>query len=227
MERPREVRVAQRPGSEDDDPRGLRERAVQRVLDAARRVVGARGVDGTALLDIAAAAGVPLGLLRYHFRSMDHLLIETQRATFRQIHERFEERFARGEVGLDTALEALDALWASVRELHAWAPFMVQTMALAARDPSLAHRLDAFNAENLTRVELGLIRALPQEAHRLVLPPERLARTIRTGLYGLVVELASARDDAERAAIDRTYADVRAILARIVLEPEPGGPPVH
>lgn len=195
-------------------------RTVQRILDAARKMVGDRGIDATQLMDIALAAGVPIGLLRYHFRSMEHLMIEAQRATFRRIHERFEERFERGETGVNTAIEALDALWEAVFELREWAPFMVQTMSLAARDPKLGERLSDFNAESLTRVELGLVRAFPNQLHLLVLPPHRLARAIRTGLYGLVAELAAAKTEEDQKAVAQTYLDVRDLLLTIVLEPE-------
>ena len=56
-----------------------------------------RGLAAT-LADVDAQAGVPIGLLRYHFRSKDHLLIEAWRATFRRIHERFEDRFDHGSL---------------------------------------------------------------------------------------------------------------------------------
>lgn len=194
---------------------------LMRILDAATRLAGARGLHAVSLPEIARAAGVPLGLLRYHFRSREHLLIEAQRHTFRLVHTRFEERFARGDTGLGTALEALDALYAAVRDMHAWTPFMVQTMALACRDRALGERWDDFNAEALARVELGLLRLFPDHLDRLVLPPDRFARAVRTGLYGLVVELAAARTDDDLARVDQTYADVRELLARVVLDAAP------
>lgn len=187
------------------------------ILEAAAGLVGARGLDNWSLTEVARKAGVPLGLLRYHFRSKEHLLIEAQRATFRRVHERFEERFAAGERGVGTALEALDALWQAVRDNHVWAPFMVQTMALATRDRQLGERLVDFNAEALARVELGLVRAFHDQLDRMSLPPDRLARAVRTGIYGLVVELANARTAEEHDAVDQTYADVRGLLAQVVL----------
>lgn len=191
---------------------------LQRILDAATRLAGARGLDGLGLSDIATAAGVPLGVLRYHFRSREHLLIEAQRHTFRRIHARFEDRFARGDGGVQTAMEALDALYGAVRDMHGWTPFMVQTMALACRDRALGERWDDFNAEALARVELGLMRLFADSLDRLVLPPERLARAVRTGIYGLVVELAAARSEEDLERVDQTYADVRALLEAIVLD---------
>jgi len=192
---------------------------VQALLEAAQRLFGARGIDFTSLADVALAAGVPLGLLRYHFRSKEHLLIEAWRATFRRIHERFEDRFARGHGGVGTAMEALDALWAALRDMHGWAPFMVQTMALATRDRALGDRLDDFNAEALARVELGLMRLFSDQLDQLALPPERLSRAVRTGLYGLIVELAAARTPDQLAAVDQTYQDVRALLEQVVVTP--------
>lgn len=193
--------------------------SVLRILDAARTLVGARGVDRASLTEIAEAAGVPLGVLRFHFRSKEHLLIEAWRLTFRRIHERFEERFTEGERGITPAMEALDALWTAVRDMYGWAPFMVQTMAVATRDRSLGDRLADFNAEALTRVDLGLVRAFSDQLDALVLPPDRLARAVRTGLYGLIVELAHARTEEERSAVDQTYRDVRALLQQVVIEP--------
>lgn len=201
----------------------LTRQTVLRILDAATRVAGANGIDATNLADVAKAAGVPFGLLRYHFRSKEHLLIEAQRATFRAVHERFEARFAAGERGVGTAMEALDALWSSIFELHALAPFMLQTMSVAARDQALRARLNDFNAEVLARVELGLMRAFSHQLDRMALPPERLARAVRTGMYGLVVELASCRTDEERDAVAQTYEDVRGLLAQVVIDLPPQG----
>jgi hypothetical protein len=97
---------------------------------------------------------------------------------------------------------------------------MLAAITAATGDAPLGDRLDDFNAEALARVELGLLRVFSDELHRLVLPPGRLSRAVRTGLYGLLVELALAKDEAERAAVDQTYQDVRALLAQVVLAPE-------
>src|SRR5205809_487893 len=90
-------------------PRGTR--SIHRILDAAARMFGREGFQGASMGSVAAAAGVSKGLLHYHFQSKEHLLIEAVRATFRQLHLRFDERFRRGDRGLEPALEALDSLW--------------------------------------------------------------------------------------------------------------------
>ncbi|MFE5935038.1 TetR/AcrR family transcriptional regulator [Streptomyces sp. NPDC056470] len=57
----------------------------QRIVDAALRVVGARGIDGLSHRTVAAEADVPLGSTTYHFASLDALLV----ATLRQANEGF------------------------------------------------------------------------------------------------------------------------------------------
>ena len=166
---------------------------------------------------VARAAGVSKGLLHYHFRSKEHLLVETQRATFRQIHRRFEDRFERGERGLSTALEGLDALWESVYEMRGWTPFIVQTMALAGQERPIRRHVDDFYGETMALLERGLRNVFEGESERLAMPPERLAMLIRTTLHGLIVELALARSPSQLERVDRAYRDLREVFSRIAL----------
>lgn len=201
-------------------------RSIARILDAAARMFGRDGYEGASMGDVARAAGVSKGLLHYHFQSKEHLLIEAVRATFRQLHKRFDDRFARGERGLATALEGLDALWDTVREMHAWGPFMVETMSLATKPGPLRDDLFAFYDESEALLVRGIRDAFPIEGGSAPgstrgsdgappVPPERLARLVRMGLHGLVVELAYARTEADRASVDRAYDDLRDLFRRV------------
>ncbi|MGC6493063.1 MAG: TetR family transcriptional regulator [Myxococcota bacterium] len=193
--------------------------AMRKIFRAAAGVVRQVGLDGLSLADVAKDAGLPIGQLTDRFPSRHHLVIETHRATFRAVHERFEERFAAGEQGMTTAIDALDALWDVLRELQPFTPFLLATLTRATRDEALAERLASFNAEAATRLELGLIRAFPDQLHALPLPPDRLGRAVRTGLYGLLVELAQARTEQELLAVEQTYQDVRGLLAIVLVQP--------
>lgn len=57
----------------------------QRIIDAAIRVVGAKGIAGLTHRSVAAEADVPLGSTTYHFTSLDDLLV----AALRQANEAF------------------------------------------------------------------------------------------------------------------------------------------
>jgi AcrR family transcriptional regulator len=175
---------------------------------------GRNGYEGASMGAVARAAGVSKGLLHYHFQSKEHLLIEAVRATFRQLHHRFDDRFRRGDRGLDTAIDALDALWSTVRDMQAWAPFMVETMSLATKHAPLRADLFAFYDESAAMLQQGIWDAFAGGPPP-VLPPERLAALVRVALHGLVLELAYAQTDAEREAVDRSYRELRDLFRRV------------
>ncbi|QUI31135.1 TetR/AcrR family transcriptional regulator [Streptomyces alfalfae] len=62
----------------------------QRIIDAAIRVVGAKGIGGLSHRSAAAEADVPLGSTTYHFKTLDELLV----AALRQANEGFAKAVA-------------------------------------------------------------------------------------------------------------------------------------
>jgi AcrR family transcriptional regulator len=202
-------------------PRGTR--TVQRILDAAARLFGKEGYRGASMDAVARAAGVSKGLLHYHFQSKEHLLIEAQRLTFRQVHRRIEERVKRGEAGMPTALDGLDAIWSALRDMRAWAPFMVETMSLASQGGETREKLDAFYAETEGLLTDAIREVFRTELDQLLVPPERLARLVRIQVHGLVVELAYARDADALARIDQAYADLRRTFQDVAVGPRSAG----
>ncbi|MFD9358760.1 TetR/AcrR family transcriptional regulator [Streptomyces sp. NPDC060031] len=67
----------------------------QRIIDAAIRVVGAKGIAGLSHRSVAAEADVPLGSTTYHFKTLDDLLV----AALRQANEAFAPALAVREGG--------------------------------------------------------------------------------------------------------------------------------
>ncbi|MEV6184378.1 TetR family transcriptional regulator, partial [Streptomyces sp. NPDC052015] len=57
----------------------------QRIIDAAIRVVGDKGIAGLSHRSVAAEADVPLGSTTYHFKTLDDLMV----AALRQANEGF------------------------------------------------------------------------------------------------------------------------------------------
>ncbi|QES50724.1 TetR family transcriptional regulator [Streptomyces venezuelae] len=51
----------------------------ERIIDAAIRVVGAKGIAGLSHRSVAAEADVPLGSTTYHFKTLDELLVAALR----------------------------------------------------------------------------------------------------------------------------------------------------
>jgi AcrR family transcriptional regulator len=195
-------------------------RSIKRIVDAAARLFGTEGYRGASMNAVARAAGVSKALLHYHFDSKHHLLIEAQRAAFRQIHKRFDDRFSRGERGLRPALDAIDALWESLRDMRAWGPFMVEMLSLEAGSPEPSPHVAAFYDESMGLLERGVRDVFADHLDDLGMPPDRLASVVRAGMHGMIVELANARSEEDLVRLDQTYRDLRglfedAIAARI------------
>ena len=200
-----------------DDKRVHRsERSVRRILDAAASVFGSEGYMGASMNAVARAAGVSKGLLHYHFRSKEHLLIEAQRVAFRRIHTQFEASHTPS-TGREAALGAVDAMWHSIRDLYRWAPFLVETLSLSSTSRSVSNHLDEFYVESMALLEKGIDRVFADTPDALPMPADRLARLMRVNLHGLLVELALARNDADLQQADETYQDLRDVLANYVL----------
>ncbi|KAA9393065.1 TetR family transcriptional regulator [Kocuria coralli] len=77
-----------------------------RIIDAALGVIATEGVRGTSHRKVAAAAGVPLGSMTYHFTGMDDLLHEA----FSRFADRAAERFAQRLSDARNRSEALDGV---------------------------------------------------------------------------------------------------------------------
>lgn len=78
----------------------------QRIIDAAIRVVSARGIDALSHRAVAAEADVPLGSTTYHFASKDDLLV----AALRQETDDWLGRVEQWERSLAPGASLADAL---------------------------------------------------------------------------------------------------------------------
>jgi AcrR family transcriptional regulator len=193
----------------------------RKILGAARRLFSEAGFSGASMGAVAREAGVSKGLLHYHFDNKDHLFVETQQAFFRELHRRFSERADRGDGGVVSALEALDAAWEAIRDLHGGAAFVVETLALSNHDSALGRRVADFYDESTALLEDAITQLFAAEIDQLAVPPERMAVLIRILSEGLVIELARARTAEDLTRVERAYQDFRGLFARFVLGGRP------
>ena len=77
-----------------------------RIIDTTLEVIATHGVAGTSHRKVAAAAGVPLGSMTYHFSGMDELLHEA----FSRFADRGAERFEARMEQAGTPADALNAI---------------------------------------------------------------------------------------------------------------------
>lgn len=193
-------------------------RTAQRILSAASSIFGRSGYRGASVDAVAKEAGVSKGLVHYHFHTKEKLVIAAQKATFRELHRRFSERARRGDVGLNSALDALDGMWYSIRDLSEGAPFVVETLSLSAQDGELNAQMRFFYKESTDLLEDGITQVFAGQLEQLTVPPKRMATLIRILLEGLILELAQARSENDLEIVDQAYSDIRNLFARFVLQ---------
>ncbi|MFE0177853.1 TetR/AcrR family transcriptional regulator [Streptomyces sp. NPDC059002] len=78
----------------------------QRIIDAAIRVVGKKGIGGLSHRSVAAEADVPLGSTTYHFKTLDELMV----AALRQSNEGFAKVMAASRAFEDPGADLAAAL---------------------------------------------------------------------------------------------------------------------
>lgn len=195
----------------DDEPvdRSFRRRATRRLLDSASRVVARARTKAEGAVEGGRAGAIA-----------DVLFMDSQHAAYVQLHRRFTERAGRGDGGLGSALEALDAMWGTIRLLRSGAPAVLLT--LSSADQTVQQRRERFYLDSTRLLEDAIRRVFANDLGQLAVPPERVAVLVRVVVEGLVVELAQARDAADVARVDQAYADLRAMFAAFVLQGEDG-----
>jgi AcrR family transcriptional regulator len=169
------------------------------IVEAAGRLFGARGYDGTRLDDVAAAAGVTKPILYRHFADKERLYLA--------LLERHRDDLDRFAVPADGALEervrAVLEVWLTYVEAHAYAWRML------FRDSGGGPAVQAFRVDVHARaraVLAGMIGALSQapipEHER-----DALGELLSTGMASLVLWWTEER------TVERS--DVLAALTRL------------
>jgi len=188
-----------------DERDSLRRRARRRLADVASRLV-TRG-------RMRAEAAAEQGDMR-PAATADLLLMESQHRAYVELHRRFTERADRGDGGLESALDALDAMWENIRQLRGGAPAILRT--LSNLDQPVQDRRVRFYQDSTHLLEDAIRAVFAADLGHLAMPPERLAILVRVGIEGLVVELAQARTAEDVALVDQAYADIRAMFQHVV-----------
>ena len=186
--------------TDDPQPPSRRQRVARAVLDTASRLV-TRGRIAAERVERSAAIA-------------DAVFLDAQQAAYEQIHRRFTERARRGDGGLPSAMDALDAMWSNVRQLRGGAPAILLTLT----NEEVHERRVRFYQESTELLEDAIRSVFASDLGQLAIPPDRMAVLIRVVLEGLVVELAQARTAEDVARVDQAYADLRVLFQGFVVQ---------
>ncbi len=191
--------------------------SVNRILRAARDCFGRLGYKGASMNRIAREAEVSKSLLHYHFECKENLFVEVQLMLLRElldairVYTQGPATVAQFTLALDQVMHFLEAEVADFRVL-------LEFHQQAATNPDVAERLIAFNDEVTALVVDGIHNVLGPMTERLFIPPERLARLLRTMFDGLILQLAYAPDSASHELTRETFADARALIAQALFK---------
>jgi AcrR family transcriptional regulator len=113
----------------------------QEILEAAARVISARGLADTRIQDIAERCGVSPGLILYYFESKDRLLIEALTFANDQFYLRLSRELRRMRSARERLARLIElsvpGLLPEFERLDEWA-LWIEIWVLALRDPSMA-----------------------------------------------------------------------------------------
>ena len=159
------------------------------ILEAAARVIAARGLDGTRLSDVAEEAGVSVGTVQHYFHSRSRLLMEA----FAFVNGRAQERW------LDAASEEPDP-WGQLIALveivvrdprsfrERWRPWL-EFWAAYAGDPTLRPQLgEAYDCwrEPMRR---AILTGISHGLFRPRMPPEDIVDRTLAAFDGLALHV--------------------------------------
>ena len=166
------------------------------IVDAAGRLFGERGFDGTRLDDVAAAAGVTKPIVYRHFETKQDLYLALL-ARHRDDLDSFQAAIpAEGTVS--DRVRAVLEVWVTYVEAHAYAWRML------FRDTGGGPEIDAFRHEVHARARAVLVDLIGVLAEARIPPRERelLAELMSMGMASLVLWWLENPDIPRSAMID-------------------------
>jgi TetR/AcrR family transcriptional regulator, regulator of biofilm formation and stress response len=124
-----------------------------RIIDACLDVVAEAGVAGTSHRKVAAAAGVPLGSMTYHFAGIDELLHDAFSRFARSVSDRFEERMTGAGDPASARRAVVDLITLDTFATRRDLVLTQELYTLAARDPRYRVITNAWMARSRAALE--------------------------------------------------------------------------
>jgi AcrR family transcriptional regulator len=152
----------------------------EKILQAAFDVLSRQGYENTSIKDIAEHAGVAQGLVHYHYKSKQQLVL----AVLEFVCQKVELGTVEGEAG---ALQAFEHTKAMLKESRATNSLYIQLIGVGLHDPVIGAgvrefiRGDRANVEDIARQVLGERNASPS-------PARGIAGVVWAAILGIMVQ---------------------------------------
>ena len=151
-----------------------------RILEAAFTVLGRQGYESTSIKDIAAEAGVAQGLIHYHYKSKQLLVL----AVLEYVCQKVEVGPVEGEAG---ALAAFEHTKAMFRDSRATNSLYIQLIGHSLHDPVIQEGVRRFVREDRAHVE-EIARAVLTERNASTYRARGIAGVVWAAILGIMVQ---------------------------------------
>lgn len=176
----------------------------QQLIDSTIDSIAKRGFSGTTMANVADGAGLSRGIVNFHFKSKEMLLVETLRylaEEYRDAWTRALERAGPSPADRLAAMVAVDfdPVLCSRKKVAVWYAFWGE----AKSRPTY---IDVCHAEDLEQhgVLRGLCRQVIEEGGYEAVDPDLIARGLSAMSDGLWQDLLIQRREFDREAAKRT-----------------------
>jgi AcrR family transcriptional regulator len=150
-----------------------------RILEAAFTVLSRQGYENSSIKDIAEEAGVAQGLIHYHYKSKQMLVL----AVLEYVCQKVEVGIA-GEAG---ALAALAETKAMLRDRRATNALYIQLIGVGLHDPAIGEGVRKFIREDRAHVE-DIARQVLGERQADTSPARGIAGVVWAAILGIIVQ---------------------------------------
>ncbi|MFF3493261.1 TetR/AcrR family transcriptional regulator [Streptomyces sp. NPDC002795] len=188
----------------------------RQLVAAARLVLARSGVAGSTLRAVATEAGVALGTVHYAFPSKEQLLRAVLEDVVEEISTVVREASDTADHLQGAVLGAARTVWSRVAEAEPEEQLMQYELSLwALRTEGMAELAQWQYERYLDLLDEHWRRAAARTGVTLSVPARQLARLQLAALDGLLLQHLTSRD------LDRTLADVEALLLQLVRYADP------
>src|SRR5205809_1098429 len=177
-----------------------------KILQAAFTVLSRQGYENTSIKDIAEEAGVAQGLVHYHFKSKQQLVL----AVLAEVCREMEFGDAQGAAGAQAAYEKFQNMLKGSQATHA---LYIQLIAMGLHDKELGAGVLNFVRQDRAHIE-DIARQVLAEREADPGPARAIASVVEAAVLGIMVQnLIDPEFNAEEAVDALNAMSLSAVFA--------------
>jgi AcrR family transcriptional regulator len=188
----------------------------ERILQAAFTVLSRQGYENTSIKDIAEEAGVAQGLIHYHYKSKQQLVL----SVLEFVCQKVELGAVEGEAG---ALQAFEQTKATLKDSRDANSLYIQLMGVGLHDALVGAGIREFiRSERMHIEDLG--RQVLAERRQDTSPARGIAGVVWAAVLGIMIQsLIDPEFDADEAIDTLAVMSLSAVYTGAYSKPEPTG----